>query len=182
MKKNIGATLALYPTPLVVVGAMVNGKPNWMLAGHVGIIGHDRIMVSCAKPHLTNEGIKASGIVSVNSVDQALLKKADYVGSVSGRDHDKSAVFAWTLADGGAPLVAESPLTMGCTVVDTYQTEGFESFILKIDATYADENILDASGKIDYRKLKPVLFEMPTYEYLGSGEVLGRCRQLWKEQ
>ena len=26
MKKNIGNILALYPTPLVVVGTMVNGK------------------------------------------------------------------------------------------------------------------------------------------------------------
>ena len=45
MKKNIGKSLALYPTPLVVVGTMVNGKPNYVLVGHVGIIGHDRIMV-----------------------------------------------------------------------------------------------------------------------------------------
>lgn len=28
MKKNIGNSLALYPTPLVVVGAMVDGKPT----------------------------------------------------------------------------------------------------------------------------------------------------------
>ena len=34
MKKNIGAKLALYPTPLVVVGTMVNDKPNWTLVGH----------------------------------------------------------------------------------------------------------------------------------------------------
>lgn len=34
MKKNIGNGLALYPTPLVVVGAMVDGKPNWLLVGH----------------------------------------------------------------------------------------------------------------------------------------------------
>lgn len=55
MKKNIGTTLALYPTPLVVVGAIVNNKPNYMLVGHLGIIGHDRIMVSLAKPHYTNQ-------------------------------------------------------------------------------------------------------------------------------
>ena len=42
MKKNIGNALALYPTPLVVVGAMVNGKPNWLLVGYLGIIGHDQ--------------------------------------------------------------------------------------------------------------------------------------------
>ncbi len=28
-KKNIGATLALYPCPVIVVGAMVNDKPTW---------------------------------------------------------------------------------------------------------------------------------------------------------
>lgn len=29
MKKNIGAQLALYPCPVIVVGAMVNGKPTY---------------------------------------------------------------------------------------------------------------------------------------------------------
>ena len=57
MKKDLGSVLGLYPTPLVVVGAMVEGKPNWVLVGHVGIIGHDRILVSLAKPHYTNQGI-----------------------------------------------------------------------------------------------------------------------------
>ena len=33
-------------------------NPNYVLVGHVGIIGHDRIMVSLAKPHYTNQGIK----------------------------------------------------------------------------------------------------------------------------
>ena len=28
MKKNIGKALALYPAPLIVVGSMVDGKPN----------------------------------------------------------------------------------------------------------------------------------------------------------
>ena len=65
MKKNIGKTLALYPTPLTVVGTMVNGKPNWVLVGHVGIIGHDRILVSLAKAHYTNQGIKETRKLSV---------------------------------------------------------------------------------------------------------------------
>ena len=29
--------------------------------------------------------------------------------------------------------------------------------------------------KPDYRSLKPVLFEMPTYEYLRTGDVIGKC-------
>ena len=46
MKKNIGASLALYPSPLVVVGAMVEGKPSWTLVAHTGTVAHSHIMVS----------------------------------------------------------------------------------------------------------------------------------------
>ena len=58
MKKNIGSKLALYPTPAVVVGAKVNGKTNWLLVAHLGIIGHDRVMVSLHKAHYTNQGYR----------------------------------------------------------------------------------------------------------------------------
>ncbi len=30
MKKNIGSQLALYPTPVTVIGAMDDEKPTWM--------------------------------------------------------------------------------------------------------------------------------------------------------
>ena len=175
MKKDIGSVLGLYPTPLVVVGTMVNGKPNWLLAGHVGIIGHDRIMVSMAKPHYSNQGVKETKAMTVNIVSEELLPAASYAGTVSGSKTDKSDVFPYSAGANGAPLLDESPLTMECTVVDIYETDGFESFILKIDHTYVEESMLTENGKIDYRVLKPVLFEMPTYEYVKAGEVLGKC-------
>lgn len=65
---------SLYPTPLVVVGTMVNGKPNYVLVGHVGIIGHDRIIVSLAKSHYTNQEMKETRSLTVNIVDEAMLK------------------------------------------------------------------------------------------------------------
>ncbi len=181
MKKNIGSVLGLYPTPLVVVGAMVDGKVTWTLVGHIGIIGHDRIMVSLAKPHYINRGIKDNKILSVNIVDGAMLKKADYVGCVSGNDTDKSRVFAFHDSEAGTPIIDDSPLVMECSVDDMYETTAFESFILKIENTYADEAVLSANGKIDYRRLKPILFEMPTYEYLQTGDVIGGCKTLGKE-
>lgn len=57
MKKNIGSALALYPTPTVVVGAMNGEKPAWTLVAHVGIIGHDRILISLASAHYINQFI-----------------------------------------------------------------------------------------------------------------------------
>ena len=116
MKKQIGNTLALYPTPLVVVGAMINGKPNWVLVGHIGIIGHDRVMVSLAKPHYTNQGIKASRALSINIVDDAMLPKADYTGCVSGSKQDKSEVFQYQIGEAGTPIINAPHLYMICTV------------------------------------------------------------------
>lgn len=58
MKKNIGSKLALYPMPITVIGAMNGDKPTWTLVGHLGIIGHDRVMVSLAAPHFINAKIK----------------------------------------------------------------------------------------------------------------------------
>ena len=181
MKKKIGNTLALYPMPLVVVGAMVEGKPNWMLAGHVGIIGHDHVMVSLADTHYTNKGIKASRKLTVNIVDETLLRKADRSGCVSGNKEDKTMLFDYTLDDAGTPMIDQSPVTMVCSVEDIYETQGFESFICTIDATYASETVLNENGKIDYRVLRPVLFEMPSYEYLRTGDVIGKCMSFDKD-
>ncbi len=56
-KKNLGNLLALYPKPMTVVGAEVEGKVNWLVVGHTGVIGHDRVLVSMSKRHYTNQGI-----------------------------------------------------------------------------------------------------------------------------
>ena len=180
MKKNIGNALALYPTPLVVVGAMVNGKPNWLLLGQLGIMGHDHVMVSLAAAHYTNQGIKESRKLSINIVNETLLPLADRSGCVSGNKEDKSALFDYTVDDAGVPMIAQSPVTMVCSVEDIYETKGFENFICTIDATYAEESVLNEAGKIDYHTLKPVLFEMPTYEYLKTGDVIGKCMSFGK--
>ena len=180
-KKNIGNLLALYPKPMTVVGAEVEGKVNWLIVGHTGIIGHDRILVSMSKSHHTNQGIKDSKKLSINLVSREMLPKADYVGSVSGVSVDKSNVFEYHWGENGTPVIDASPLTMECAVVDIYETEGFDNFICSVANTYADPDVLDADGKLDYTRLKPVLFEFPTYSYIATGEIIGKCLNLDKQ-
>lgn len=181
MKKNIGSALALYPTPTVVVGSVVEEKVNWVLVGHIGIIGHDRILISLHKSHHSNKGIKQTGWLSVNVVNEEMLTKADYVGCVSGAKTDKSDVFDYTMANDKTPVINESPVSMVCEVVDNYETETFDNFICRIEETLADENILNEKNKVDYGKFKPILFEMPGYSYLKTGEVVAKCTKLGRE-
>ena len=55
MKKNTGAQLALYPAPVIVVGAIVDGKPNWTLVAHAGIMAHSHLMLSMVKAHIQTQ-------------------------------------------------------------------------------------------------------------------------------
>lgn len=175
MKKNIGSLLALYPTPVTVVGAMNKEKPTWTLVAHVGIIGHDRVLVSLATPHFINRIIKENQKLSINMVTEEMLPEVDMSGFLSGAKTDKSGLFEYEIGENGTPVIQKAPLTMECTVADVYETKGFESFICTIDTTYVEETYLNEEGKPDYHTMKPVLFEFPTYEYLKTGEVLGKC-------
>ena len=53
-----------------------------------------------------------------------------------------------------------------------------DNFICSIMDTYADENVLTEKGKVDYGELRPVLFEMPTYTFLRTGERIGKCKTI----
>lgn len=174
-KKDLGNLLALYPKPMTVIGAEVDGKVNWLVVGHTGIIGHNRILVSMSDKHYTNKGIKESKKLSINLVSRGMLPKADYVGNVSGATTDKSEVFTYHWGENGSPVIDASPLTMECQVEKVYSSDGFDNFVCSVRHTYAAPDVLDADGKLDYTKLKPVLFEFPTYSYLATGEIIGKC-------
>lgn len=180
-KKNMGSLIALYPKPLTIIGAEVDGKVNWLTVGHTSIIGHDRILVSMSKNHYTNQGIRRSNRLSVNLVSREILQKADYVGGVSGASIDKSDVFGYHWGEHGTPVIDASPLTMECNVEDIYETEGFDNFVCSVVNTYAAPEVLDDNGNLDYTRLKPVLFEFPTYSYIATGEIIGKCLNLDKE-
>lgn len=178
MKKNIGASLALYPCPVVVVGAMVDGKPTWTLVAHAGTVAHSHLMVSLVQAHYINKGIRENKKLSVNVVDESWLKEADRMGIISGNKEDKSNTFEWTMGKNGAPLINAAKVSIECEVDGNYELENFDNFICKILATYAEESILNEKGKINYHVFKPVLFEFPTYEYFVTGDKVGDCAKM----
>ena len=170
MKKNIGAQLALYPAPVIVVGAIVNDKPTWTMVAHAGTMAHSHLMVSPVHAHYINQEIIESKKLSVNIVDEAWLKEADRMGVISGNKEDKSESFAYTIGENGAPLIDDAKCSIECEVDGHYELEHFDNFLCIIVATSAEGSVLNDAGKIDYHTFKPVLFEFPTYEYFVTGE------------
>ncbi|MGD2038791.1 MAG: flavin reductase, partial [Desulfobacterales bacterium] len=91
MKKAIGPQTLLYPMPAVLVGALVDGKPNFMTAAWCGIAASKppAISVGLQSARFTLEGIKANNTFSINIPSADLVEKVDFCGIYSGHKTDK---------------------------------------------------------------------------------------------
>jgi len=78
MKISLGAKNCLYPLPTTIVGATVNGKPNFLAIAHVGIMAGIDVSISMNKRHYTNAGIKENGTFSVNIPSWDMVEETDY--------------------------------------------------------------------------------------------------------
>lgn len=77
MKVELGAKNCLYPLPTVLVGALVDGKPNFVTIAHVGIMDPGAVSLGMNKKHYTNAGIKANKTFSVNIPSTKMVKETD---------------------------------------------------------------------------------------------------------
>ncbi|MFW9989003.1 MAG: flavin reductase family protein [Candidatus Odinarchaeota archaeon] len=176
-KNKIKPGAYLFPMPLALVGANVNGKPNFETIGLVGAveIQPPLISISSYESHYTNIGIKENKTFSVNIPSEDLAEKIDYCGIVSGKEIDKSSVFDVFYGDlKTAPMASDSPLNLECEVIKTINTrdiidikKGHDIFIGKVVNTYANENCL-TEGSPDITKLKIYTYSQRSYWKLGE--------------
>ena len=184
MKKKIGSSNVLYPMPVTIVGALVNGKTNFINIANVGILSASAphlISLGMGKIHHTNAGIRENKTFSVNILSQEQMVEIDYVGLVSGSKTDKSGVFETFLGElKTAPIIQNCPLSMECRLYDTYEIKSHDVFIGEIVATYADEAVL-TDNNVDLAKVKPLLFDMASRKYFSLGQAMGDCWSVGKQ-
>jgi len=184
MKKNLGMVNALYPSLTVILGAHVEGRPNFITIAHVGIMNHgdpQYISFGLNRAHYTNQGIHANQEFSVNIPSLGQVVETDYVGLVSGKKTDKSGVFEVFYGQlKAAPLIAACPVNMECRLERVVEFPTHEVFVGQIVATHAEESVL-SGGKIDIKAVRPLLFDMSSTGYFGLGERVANCWKVGKE-
>ena len=182
MKKNIGKVNASFPTPVVVVGAMVDGKPNWFEVAWTGIGDAGVVTLSVTPTHKTCDGIRAEKKLSVNFLDEALVPRADFVGIVSGnKTPDKVKKSGLTVTKSefvDAPVVNELPLVLECELVS--MNEENCNVVGKIVNCAVEEAAL-TDGKPDAAKMKPLCFDTCQHVYRIMGEVVASAFSVGKE-
>jgi len=161
------------PFPAMIVGATVNGKPTYTTVGAGGCACLDPVLcVSLKNTHYITEGIEHTGYFSVNIPSSALVKEMDFCGIASGRDTDKSSLFApFYDAAGSAPLIEECPLCFLCKVCDSKEIRGFTMFFGEIVAAFVNEDCIE-QGQPDPIKIDPII--MMGFSYCNLKSVIGQ--------
>ncbi len=161
-KVTLGPQTLLYPMPALLVGATVDGNPNFMTVAWGGIANSDPPMLTVAVRHNrhTMKGIRENGTFSVNvpSVDQ--VKETDYCGIFSGAREDKVARCGFTVFYGHsatAPLIRECPVNLECKVIHVLDLGTHALVVGQITETHVSEDCLTA-GEPDVHKIRPFAY------------------------
>jgi flavin reductase (DIM6/NTAB) family NADH-FMN oxidoreductase RutF len=169
-KVEITKEAVLYPMPCSIVGAMVEGKTNYVTVAWFTMVNLNPPYIGIAlnKIHHTNHGIKESGFFSVNIPSADMLEKTDYCGIVSGRKFDKAAQFETFYGKSGAPMIKECPYNIDCVLVHTMDLPTQDFFIGEIKAVFSDDRFL-SDGVPDITKINPLVLAMPNRMYHSVG-------------
>jgi flavin reductase (DIM6/NTAB) family NADH-FMN oxidoreductase RutF len=192
-KTKLGKFPLVYPVPIVLAGALVNGKPNYATLGDCGVMGLNPplVYVSLHENHHTTKGILAHEAFSVNFPTTEMLVKTDYCGMVSGKNVEKSALFeTWYGEMDTVPMIGECPVNLECRVIKEFAIQHRHIFIGEVVQSYLEESlVVEKNGRKavpEMSKLDPILYGMDNRYYrigpsIGTGYTEGRVMMQEKE-
>jgi flavin reductase (DIM6/NTAB) family NADH-FMN oxidoreductase RutF len=176
-KINIGPNTFVYPNPVTLLGANVEGRANFMPLGWVSRVNADPpfLGVGVNKVHHTLRGILENKTFSVNFPRADMVEATDYCGLVSGKTTDKSKIFEIFYGElETAPMITECSLSLECKLINRVDLQTNIFFIGEIMASYTEEKYL-TDGKLDIRKMNPLLLTMPDNCFWRVGDYVGKA-------
>jgi flavin reductase (DIM6/NTAB) family NADH-FMN oxidoreductase RutF len=188
MKISLPAQTILLPSPVLIIGTYgPDGKPNIMNAAWGGIASSKPpcISVSLREATFTYHNIKRNEAFTVNFPSEKYLKEADYVGMVSGREHDKFKETRLTPEKSkliNAPIVKEFPYTLECKLARQVDLGMHTMFIGEIVGMVADSEVLSPNQLPDIEKVRPMLWGcFGSVAYYKVGDKLGNAFSVGNE-
>ncbi len=178
----------LHPHPVLLIGTFgADGRPNLMNAAWSGICCGDPpcVAVSLREATLTYHNMLLHKAFTVGIPSRRHVKIADYVGLVSGRDHDKFRDTGLTPTKSEkvhAPIAVELPFSLECELLQHHRLGLHTIFIGQIVGIVADENVLGAKGLPDIEKVEAILWGgFGNNHYFAVGEKLARAFSVGRE-
>ena len=182
LEQGMGPTPVLAAYPVVMVGSMVDGKPDFATVAWTGVAASNPPTISVALQHHRHslKGIRQNMAFSVNIPSADQVKETDYCGLVTGARVDKVKKCHFEVFFGKsdkAPLIQQCPVVHACDVVQILNLGSHELIIGRITETYVSEECM-TDGRPDSSKIRPVVYVSGGYSVVGAS--LGMAFQVGK--
>jgi flavin reductase (DIM6/NTAB) family NADH-FMN oxidoreductase RutF len=156
----------------VLVGVLVDGKPDFVTVAAIGVAASNPPALTIAlQPHRYSlKGIRQNMTFSVNVPSTNLLKETDYCGIASGAKTDKVKDCNFSLFYGKvktAPLIEQCPINHACEVIQEIYLGSHYLIIGRVVETHLTQECL-TEGRLDVTKIKPFFFGSRKYFVLGE--------------
>ncbi len=166
-----GALLSPVPPALVTCGTLE--RPNLFTVAWTGTVNTNPAMtyISVRPQRFSYSLIRESGEFVINLTTQQLVPAADFCGVRSGRDLDKFAACGLTTqaaSEVGAPLLAESPLSIECRVRQVLELGSHHMFLADVVAVDVEESLVDSQGGLHLERAGLAAFAHGAYFALGK--------------
>ena len=180
-KQKLGPIPLIYPIPIALVGAIVDGTPNFTEVGDVGIMGikPPYVFVSLGEKSHSRRGISETGHFSLNFPDTSMMAESDYCGVASGKTVNKADLFTLFYDDEGLrslPMIEECPVNLACQVLKHFTLQHRHIFVGEVVQTYVRDDCLVQKGEhrvlADLSVLDPLIYALDN-NYYKIGEPIG---------
>lgn len=181
-KIKLDNSTRVFPMPMVVVGAVVEGKNNYLAVARVCWVNPSPSDDGgCFRErHHTNKGIREHKEFSVSIPAVDLIREVGCIGLFSCAKTDKSKIFESIRGQlKYAPMIRHCPVSLECKVVTKVDLPSNEFFIGEIMGIYTEERYL-TDGKPDIDKIKPFILTMPDSRYRDLGKIIGSAWSIGK--
>lgn len=167
-----GATL-LAPVPAVLVTSGTMEKPNVATVAWTGITCSEPPMtyISLRPSRHSHKIISETGEFVINLTTGPLAKATDACGVYTGAKMNKIKAYSLTpekASKVSCPTLAQSPVSLECKVAEVKKLGSHDMFLANIVAVNVEEDLVDASGKLDLKKANLIAYSHGDYIQLGK--------------
>lgn len=174
-KRSMPINVALYPLPVVLVSCRDESanRSNLITLAWCGVVcsAPPLISISIRPSRFSHKIISVSRQFAVNIPSSDILRQVDLCGNSSGSNTDKIKDCGFKLVPASrisAPLVESCPVNIECEVKSTLRLGTHDMFIGEVVAVQANDEVIDAHGKIDYSTARPFTYNQGEYWAVSS--------------
>lgn len=178
MKSDIGAKLAIYPTPVYLIATYDReGKPNIMTVGWGGVCNSNPpcVCISVRPATHTYHALMERQAFTLNLATERYAKEAAYCGRTSGREVDKFKECGFTALKSktvDAPYIKELPINLECKIIQIHEIGSHNQFVAQIMNVKVDDELTHAERPI-IEMIKPIVYGVGNdFSYYGIGKTI----------